>query len=186
VTKKDLLETYNPFYVVPEDRSLVFGITLIPLIFAIPILIWILYVNPPFFLHHSLTALIILLKVIFFFFFIALVSAQHSRNILLTAIKNPILITLSFLISAYYIWKGNFTVFVASEAPSMRSALPYFIAIWLLFPIIQSRWIGKYIPNWLLIVIKIPIIICIFITAIILVEIWGMGFFQWLFNVSLI
>ena len=120
----------------------------------------------------------VILKIVFFIYLIAVVSVKRVRTVLADAVKKPIIITMSFLLSAFFIVYNDFNTFVPTERESFIQLLPYGILIWILFPIIQSKWFIRIVPRWALWFFRIPVWGVIFFSAMILIETFGVSIFS--------
>lgn len=178
------IEEATIFKPVKEDLGMVFGITAIPLFFAIPYLIFLLFfffiVPEPNFLF-LLQVLFVIFKIVLFFFLIGLAATQRARQTLTDSIKNPFIITGGFLVSTFFIIYNHYSMFTPGDALWFKTALPYAITAWLIFSIIQSRWFIKLVPMWLLWIIRVPIWIIILLYGLVFIEIYGTGIFSALF-----
>jgi len=120
---------------------------------------------------------IILLEVIFFLVTVVIIAFKRIRDLVVTGFTKPVTITIGFLISSFFIVQNDFSMFTPEEGPIFKSALPFAVFMWLLFPIIQSNWFVKKVPKWLLWIIRIPVWIIVFFTTTILLEISAVNLF---------
>lgn len=143
-------------------------LSVIPLVFAIPIYIWLLVTDFAGAINGFFRFFAITFQITLLFFLISLLAFKRARSFIEGMIKKPILLTMGFLVSAFFVYYNEFSMFVPTERQSMRNMMPYAIAAWLLFPIIQSALIQRTVPKWLLWVIKAPILALIFYSSFIL------------------